>query len=392
MTRLTVNIAAVFGAIVLTACLYPAASADRSLAEIYKTGKVRFVPEMTITDEAMGGKEFFGMILGIALDDQGFLYVGDYKANNIKKFDSSGKFLKTIGKAGQGPGDFNGPVELEFSHGCLYVREGMNSRVSILRSDGSFIKSIPIDFQKGSWMAMRSLPDGRFMVHREKVDYNDLNAPQELFLDLFSAELDYIKTIYHRQVRSNKYIREPYYSNVPIPFAPMVYWDVTADGKIAVGYSDHLEIEIYDPDKGKISGFTHSSKPVEVTSQDQEQFFANMSSTVRTGSNVVMKRGAPEWIVKNTEFPKYFSAFRNVKVDGQGNIWVVPWMSASQKAAPDFDAFTPDGKFLGRVQIDDEKFMPYRPVWLPNGFWSAKTSADGEYQVVKYKITGLNQP
>ncbi|MGA2586912.1 MAG: 6-bladed beta-propeller [Candidatus Aminicenantales bacterium] len=390
MTRPTGNIAAIFGAIVLTVCLYPAANADRSLAEIYKTGKVRFVPEMTITDAAMGGKEFFGMVMDIALDDQGFIYVCDYKTNNIKKFDSSGKFLRTIGKAGQGPGDFDGPSELEFSHGRLVVREGMNRRVSILHSDGSFIKSIPIDFQKGSWMAMRALPDGRFMVQKEKVDYNDLNAPQELYLDLYSAELDYIKTIYHRQVRSNKYIREPYYSNVPIPFAPMVYWDVTADGKIAVGYSDHLEIEIYDPDKGKISGFTHSSKAVEVTSQDQEQFFANMSSSVRTGSNVVMRRGAPEWIVKNTEFPKYFSAFRDVKVDGQGNIWVVPWTSASQKAAPDFDAFTPDGKFLGRVQIDDEKFMPYRPFWLPNGFWSAKTSADGEYQVVKYKITGLN--
>ena len=152
---------------------------DHSLAELFKTGTIRFVPEITITDEAMAGKDFFSLPMDLAVDDKGSLYVTDYQANNIKKFDAQGKFIKTIGKTGQGPGDFNGPANIEFSKGRLYVREGMNMRVSILNSDGAFIKSTAIPFDKGYWQEMKALPDGRLVIQKEFINKENLNAPQE---------------------------------------------------------------------------------------------------------------------------------------------------------------------------------------------------------------------
>ena len=391
MIRPKCNFAVVLLPVVLTAWLYPAASADQSLAEIYKSGKVRFIPEMTITDEAMGGKDFFGSLMAVALDDNGNLYVCDYQANNLKKFDPAGKYLGTIGKAGQGPGDFSGPASVEFSKGRLYVREGMNMRVSILTPDGSSIKLVSIDFQKGFWQVMRALPDGRFVVQKEIVHREDPNAPQDFFLDLYSADLEFIKSIYHRQVRRDKYVSEPHYGNVPIPYAPYVYWDITPDGKIVLGYSDKYEVEFYDPDKGKMSSFSHAYSPVEVSASDRDQFFQGiMVSTMTDRGARSVKRGAPDYMVKNTEFPRVFPPFHGLKVDSQGNIWVTPWTSQVQKAGAVFDAFGSDGKFLNRVQIENNESIPYRPFWLSNGFWSTKANADGEYRVVKYKITGLN--
>ena len=372
---------------------------SQSLAEIYKSGKVRFVPEMTITDEAMGGKDFFGSLMGIVLDDKGNLYICDFQANNLKKFDSTGKYLGTIGKAGQGPGDFNGPVSLEFSKGSLYVREGMNSRVSILNPDGSFIKSVPIDFQKGSWEVMRALPDGRFIVQKEIVHLETLAAhldasqdtPQDFYLELYSSDLEFIKSIYHRQVRRNKYVTKPHYTNVPIPYAPYVYWDITPAGKIVLGYSEKYEVEFYDPDKGKMSSFTHAYTPVEVSSPDKDSFFQGiMVSTMTDRGERSVKQGAPEYMIQNTEFPKVFPPYRDLKVDSQGNIWVTPWTSQVQKRGSVFDAFGPDGKFLNRVQIENNEYPPYRPFWLSNGFWCTGANADGEYRVVKYRITGRN--
>jgi hypothetical protein len=383
---------AVVTAIVFAVCLFPSVSYSQSLAEIYKSGKVKFVPEMTITDESMSGKDFFGSpLMGVVLDDKGIIYVCDYKANNLKKFDAAGKYLGTIGKTGQGPGDFNGPAELVFSKGRLYVREGMNMRVSILNLDGSLIKSVPIDFQKGYWQIMRPLPDGRIVLQKQLTRREDLNAPQEIILELYSADLEFIKTIYQRQVRLDKYVAEPRYVNIPIAFAPSVYWDITSDGKIVLGYSEKYEIEFYDPDKGKISTFSHTYTPVEIAEPDQEQFFQRITvATTTDRGERSIKRGAPDYMVKNTEFPKVFPPFHGLKVDSQNNIWVILWTSLVQKTRGVFDAFEPSGKFINRVLIENDEYAPSRPFWLPNGFWCIKANSDEEYRAVKYRIKGLN--
>ena len=50
---------------------------------------------------------FFELPLGGVCDTEGNVYAPDYRANNIKKFGSNYKFLKAIGRKGQGPGEFN---------------------------------------------------------------------------------------------------------------------------------------------------------------------------------------------------------------------------------------------------------------------------------------------
>ena len=45
-------------------------------------------------------------------DAAGNVYVMDFSDNNIKQFDASGKFMKLIGRKGQGPGEFSIPSML----------------------------------------------------------------------------------------------------------------------------------------------------------------------------------------------------------------------------------------------------------------------------------------
>lgn len=364
----------------------------QSLAEIYKTGKIKFVPDKTIIDDNMFGKDYFGLPVSAILDDEKSIIVCDYKANNLKKFDASGKYLGTIGRPGQGPGEFSGPVELKFSNGKLYVREGMNSRVTILSPAGEFIKSVRIDPQKGSWQIMRSLPDGRFIVQKQIVHRENVNAPQDLILDLYSKDIEYIRTIYQHKVRLDKYVIEPRYTNMPIPFAPSVYWDIDSKGKIILGCSEKYEIECYDPDKGKISTIIHTYAPVEVTSIDKEHFFESITVMGFSGQGGrTSKRGASASITENTDFPKAFPPYRALRVDPEDNIWVVLWRSQAQKERSVFDAFEADGTYINRVSIENNEPVPFRPFWLPDGFWSIKTSNEGDYQIVRCRITRSSQ-
>jgi len=59
----------------------------------------------------------------------------------ISVFDKNGKFLRTIGKTGTGPGEFRTPHALVFdSQGRLVVADRHNHRIQILTKQGKFIR------------------------------------------------------------------------------------------------------------------------------------------------------------------------------------------------------------------------------------------------------------
>jgi hypothetical protein len=59
----------------------------------------------------------------------------------IVKFSSDGKFIKTWGKQGTGPGEFNNPHSLAMdSKGRLFVADRGNNRVQIFDQDGKFLQ------------------------------------------------------------------------------------------------------------------------------------------------------------------------------------------------------------------------------------------------------------
>jgi sugar lactone lactonase YvrE len=61
--------------------------------------------------------------------------------NRILKFSKDGKFIKSFGKLGTGPGEFDQPHALAFdSRGRLFVGDRNNNRVQVLDQDGKFIE------------------------------------------------------------------------------------------------------------------------------------------------------------------------------------------------------------------------------------------------------------
>jgi DNA-binding beta-propeller fold protein YncE len=72
----------------------------------------------------------------------------------ISVFDKNGKFIRTIGKAGSGPGEFRTPHALEFdSRGRLVVADRHNHRIQIVTKDGRFVAEYD-DFGRTSGLAI----------------------------------------------------------------------------------------------------------------------------------------------------------------------------------------------------------------------------------------------
>ena len=59
------------------------------------------------------------------------LYVADTQAHEVKVFSADGRLAASIGRRGEGEGEFNFPTHLHFAKGELYVSDTMNSRVQV---------------------------------------------------------------------------------------------------------------------------------------------------------------------------------------------------------------------------------------------------------------------
>jgi len=371
--------------IVLTAFFaFLEADGQELLADLYRMGKIRLVPEIALDDDSMPEDVFFHNPMAISCDKEGNVYILDYKANDIKKFDSYGKFIKIIGRRGQGPGEFNMPFLMTFARDRLVIWDMMNLRFCGLTPNGDYIESVNFPFEAGWPRKLKSLPNGSILIELEKRDRSDLNAPQECILDLYSSDFKYKKTIYSHHVLRNKYVRKPRSVNIPQPYTPLVYWDVSPDGKVIIGFSEKYEIEIHGSDKGKISSFTHPYESVKVTEEDKKAHFAGMTFSVDG-----VRQKTPDFIIEKTEFPKFKPAFWNIMVDSEGNILVFTHRKNREEMFRYFDAFSSEGNFIAHVQVvGDVPFPATRSAtFIGRTIWTLGQGEDELIKAIKYKIS-----
>jgi streptogramin lyase len=91
------------------------------------------------------GPDTFNQPSAVAIAPNGDIFVADGHGGNsnnrIVKFAKDGKFIKTWGKKGTGPGEFDIPHCLAFdSKGRLFVGDRNNNRIQIFDQDGNYIE------------------------------------------------------------------------------------------------------------------------------------------------------------------------------------------------------------------------------------------------------------
>jgi len=78
-------------------------------------------------------------------DKKGNIYVSDSRNHSILKFDSLGKFLKKIGRKGQGPGELSNPRYICCDdRNNLIVYDSNNRRIQIFSPEGEYLKNFKI--------------------------------------------------------------------------------------------------------------------------------------------------------------------------------------------------------------------------------------------------------
>jgi hypothetical protein len=92
----------------------------------------RFDPHFQLEQRlAIGGEDTFGRISDLIADDRGHVYVLDLYLKKLDRFDASGAQLATLGREGEGPGEFSYPRALAFwGEADLLVFDQRNLRLT----------------------------------------------------------------------------------------------------------------------------------------------------------------------------------------------------------------------------------------------------------------------
>jgi len=112
----------------------------------------------SFSEEGSGNGQLKQPNLGIAVDSEGNIWVGDTGNNRVQKFNSKGEYLSQFGKEGTGNGEFKTPKGLAIdSSGNIWVVDSGNNRVQKFTAKGEYLGKFG---EKGSGEGQFESPSG----------------------------------------------------------------------------------------------------------------------------------------------------------------------------------------------------------------------------------------
>ena len=86
-------------------------------------------------------------VAGALLLPDGRLVVANGGTKELRFYDAAGRYLESVGREGEGPGEFGALGGLELARDSLYVFDWRLVRASVFGSDGTFARSYPVRVQ-----------------------------------------------------------------------------------------------------------------------------------------------------------------------------------------------------------------------------------------------------
>ena len=92
-----------------------------------------------------GEHDAFGRVMDIAVDGRGRIFVADDALHHVKVFSADGRYEGTIGRQGEGPGEFNSPWNVSVDRtDSLFVWDVGRSRITIFTAELAYARSFVV--------------------------------------------------------------------------------------------------------------------------------------------------------------------------------------------------------------------------------------------------------
>ena len=321
---------------------------------LYKTPVLEFTEDLSLGGPDAEGDYAFSQIRHFAIDDSGAIYVLDSKEAHVKVFDASGRYLRTIGRKGQGPGEIEAPRSVSINRGSGELAVLQTSRrMSFFKLDGTFLRHLSF---KEIWALYGAVDSrGHIYVTEGVVDEKDPRYEVKM--------LGPDGSVIAMLARSPAPVRS---GGKLTAFAAVAWFVVDREDHLIYGYPLTYEIQYFGPAGPKLlKKITREHDPVAVTEQERRDWEKQNG------------RGPGQAV----DFEKDHSAFDRFFASDDGHLFVRTW-EKDKDGRSVHDIFDAEGRFIGRV--------PLKPLGLEmlNGrYYALEEDADGYQSVKRYAVT-----
>jgi hypothetical protein len=288
-------------------------------------GEIRF----DLEQDLQIGKEdddhyIFERIYDIKADDEGNIFVLDGKAGRIQEYDRTGRYVQTIGRKGQGPGEFEMPLDMfiQPKTGNLCVRDGV--RIKIFDKSGQYqkeaiLRNFPSEFAVDE--------DGNFWVtanrRTEKESFKVLekiNLKGETLLEIANFPYE----IYTKRISETGAVA------IMTGFEHDLHLARIDENSFVYGYSEKYELSVVDKQGKLLFKFSNDSSPRQIPA------------------------GAARGVLSSV-LPRYQPFFYSIFADEAGRIYVLRDNIASSRGKAGtpktYDIYSHDGYFLYQTTL-----------------------------------------
>ncbi|NOT06973.1 MAG: hypothetical protein HOP28_02085 [Gemmatimonadales bacterium] len=303
---------------------------------------------------AEGAEEYvFGDVVELVPDGSGGVYIFDRQGPVLRHYDGTGRFMKTLGRQGGGPGEYRAIVGMGVRRdGRLMVHDAQNRRIAFYAPDGSPSGHWPVN--SGLFIDRSLLVDSLDHTYIKAVTIerpgDPAAPPWPIGLIHLDAEGRVVDTLYPPRIAG-----EPKSTGGPLAVAKT--WELHPYGTV-VGINRSYVFEIRRPN-GTVTRIVRRHEPIPVSEGEWEAHEA------RRRWEIADEGLSPEHA---EETPRTKPAYRSFHVAQDGRIWVRKYMPSvpipvdgevRQGGPPPFpfmepagfDVFEPDGDYLGHVGV-----------------------------------------
>ena len=314
--------------------------------------QIIFEEELTIGVEEGDENYMFGNQVFVNADDEGNIYVTDGDRRAVRKYDSDGNFLQSIGRPGQGPGEFQDMSEVRFnSEGNIYLSDLKTQRLSFFSREGNYLKGIkfPTRFE-------RVVINSRGFFIAKSVDNVELGKGKkwDYFYGLFDENFNLMAEFLRlpQEAAANKNNSKDSIAQVlanslsESAFQPYVNYVLDKNDLIYFGYPENYEIKVYSSE-GKLRKIIQRDfEPVEISKRHKEYFKHSQSELFMSK----IPANEEEIVFELVEYPKYKPAYERFILMENGWIFVV--VDSVRDGSTLVDIFNKDGEYLAQFETD----------------------------------------
>ena len=301
--------------------------------------------------------EMFSQMTAVTVDDEGNIYILDREENIIKVFDSKGKFVRSFGKQGQGPGEMNGPIGIRITpNNELMVEDTLSQRLAFFSLDGKFLRNlltakalglalVRID-SKGNIMGQQLVPaEGKLTREVKKYD-SELNP-------LFTIAVHDFPNVLEGKIN---------------PFDLLFFFELGKDDTIYYGGLKEYKIEIFNSEGKLIKRILKEHNPVKFTEEDKKEYLARLPFEAAIFKDRIA-------------FPKNFPACQSFSLDDQGRLIVKTWEREEDRREFYYDVFDEEGRYIVKILLDVEPL-----VWKRGKLYAREETEDGYHILRVYSV------